>query len=887
MTPEIRRPGMTAPSEDKNGMKCLRAAAEPMKEKFGTRRVERFLDAIESARPSLETIRKLGNDTEELLKMDPPEETVIAVTKIIDRMYKKGLDHIIAKLSIKKIAIAYMKRNEEFVIELLKTYKKLSEVNPLLFMGALNDQTFKEMLFFSIEGLEAWVKEGKERFSTDTGANVPEFFRYCMMCAGYDDVGKFKISENAIFLENIKEALTIFAMHKFDRRLIAEKSKSHAPHVKERDEMHLYLPDHVSSFPERTDNEREFFMTTLHEGSHIVKGSFILDVFGIADFFASRGLSIKKVEFQGPKDLRLKVLVVEKNGKEYLLTSVFHLLPLIVDEKHGMYVKHLSNVVEDLRMDSAWLDDKAPGYREDYRRMMLYFLKNYRKFPTALTASSFMEGLLQTITMLSAAEDRKSFMRSLRFGKADGPDKENIEYLLGMDRKVLDLVLGFESDLLMVAGARENNCTRSFLASIRIYDKVKHLLKDPQTNDCGENGENIEGMSGPLSLSDFDPEKVEFSMDPSDGIDMDLLPEDIRNKLRKKMEEHLKNLTPAEKDKLAKDATDRITGEAREAEEERERNKPKPADPTAIHPTGKWNKELVDGVEVRDYCTIIPIRLPESKFLGDEVVASNIRNTARRLMSRRVVESPDALHGEIDPAERREWAKVRRRGIRVPREYHIEEMDMFSRSVSVMVVGDASGSTGYRIANNGRKKIDYILSSMHSLMKGLDGIPGVSTSYGFFDSSGRDNIRYHQGKHFRESMRYASITPGQSNRDGAIIRMMGEALSSQRTDVKIALLLNDSMPADVDENYNGIRGVEDVRHAVTELKKSGILFYDITVPPMEQYYSPMFPKMQDYLDYLYLARNNYSMISTEKELDPAFSAFVKANLPRLRRFETR
>ncbi len=872
-----------------NGMKNLRAAAEPMKERFGTQRVERFLSAVASANPSLETIQKLGNDLEELLKLDPPEETVTAVTKIVDRMYKKGMAHLIAELSIKKIAIAYMKRNEEFVIELLRAYKSLSDICPMLFMGSISDHSFKEMLFFSSEGLQQWVKEGKERFLKQDNANVPEFFRYCMMLTGYDDVSKFKISENAVFLDNVKEALTIFAMHKFDRRLIAEKSKTHSPHVTERDEMHLYLPDQVSSFPERSDNEREFFMTTLHEGSHIVKGSFILDVFGISDFFDSRGLSIKKVEFRGPKDMRLKVLLVEKSGKEYLLTSMFHLLPLIVDEKHGKYVKLLSNVVEDLRMDSSWLDDQAPGYKEDYRRMMLEFLKGYRKLPKELTAGSFMEGLLQTITMLSSAEDRKGFIEALRSGKAGGADKENIEYLLGMDRKVLDLVVSFESDMLMIAGARENNCTRSFLASIRIYDKVKLLLDNPETNDCGDKGENIEGMSGPLSLSDFDPEKVEFSMDPTDGIDPDMLPKDIRDKLRAKMEEHFKNMSPAQKDKLAKDATERITGEAKEAEEQREKNKPKPADPEAIHPTGNWNKELVNGIEVKDYCTITPIRLGESRFLGNEVVAANIRNTARRLMSRRLIESPDALHGQIDPAERRQWAKVRRRGIRLPREFHIEETEAFSRSLSIMIVGDASGSTGNRIhaAGNGRRKIDYILASVHSLMKGLDGIPGVATSYGFFDSEGRENIRYFQGKHFRESMRYTTIEPGHNNRDGAIIRMMGEALSHQRTDVKIALLLNDSMPADVDENYTGIRAVEDVRHAVTELKKAGMLFYDITVPPAPQYFSDSFSSTQGYLDYLYLDRRNYSMISTERELDSAFSAFVKANLPKLRRFETR
>jgi len=299
-----------------------------------------------------------------------------------------------------------------------------------------------------------------------------------------------------------------------------------------------------------------------------------------------------------------------------------------------------------------------------------------------------------------------------------------------------------------------------------------------------------------------------------------------------------------------------------------------------MHPVGRWNIELVDGVEVTDYCAIKSHEAQETRFLGDETVAANIRNTARRMMVRRIVEDSDALFGPIDPAEKMEWGRRRRRGIILPREYHISERARFSRSISILVIGDSSGSTGAKI--NGKTKIEYILSSVHSLMKGMDGIAGISTSYGFYSSNGRDDIHFYLGKGFRDPLRYAGVMPSSANRDGAIMRLAGQRLSRQLSDVRIALFINDSMPAD-DQLYFGARGVADVRHALSELKKAGMLFHIITVPPDKGYYQERYRSQEDYLDELYLDRRNYSVIGSEKELDAAFSAFVKANLPRLRR----
>lgn len=853
-----------------NDLKTFESALRPLGDRYGTARVDGFLRAIKDAGPLLpETLDIIGKDADNLLKLKPSADVITQIARITDRAYKKdSLDHIIAKLSSTKMAIILMKRNEEFLNAVIDAGKKLSEISPLLFMVLLNDQPFRELMFFSAEGLGKWVEEGKKKFCIGNNKQIPEFCRYCMMCAGYEEVAQYKISQNSVFLEDVQDMLTKFARMIFNMRLVVAKSRTRTPNVNEQDELRMFLPDYAGDYQEKEDNKLEYCMHVTHEGSHILLGSFNLDVFSISDFFAQNGIKITNMTLKD-NNMRIKNMKIEKEGKPYLATSLFHLIPLLADEGHGEFLKTLINQLEDLRMDSFWLDEKAPGYRKDYQRMMEYFFfkLDHWKVSGELDGANFIKALMQTVIFTSAVKDRPAFMQMLKTGNTEPGFENIIENMRKMDPKVLDAVLGFENELLELAGAREKNVTRTFITSIRMYQKVKHLIKEAQKNSSkdGIKEGDYGGMSGPLSLDDLDLENIEFSADPG-SMDPNDLPEEIR----KKIEQKLKDLKPEDKTKLAQQLAQNIP-----------KNDPKEAalQPNEVH--GRWDTEVIDGIEVKSYTKTNIERLNECQSMADSLVSGNIRNMALRLMASRTYEDTGEMAGEIDPIAKREWNMARRQGRMIPRDYHVLTEHVMSRSISILTIGDASGSTGQVI--NGKRKIDYLTVSVHSLADGLDGIPGIRSAYGFFNSNGRDNITLYLGKDFNESVRFAKSEPSRANRDGAIIRKAGELLSNEKSDMKAALFVLDSMPADMD-NYNGKKGVEDVRHAFSELRNAKIAYFVITVSPDNAYYEKMFKSEDEYLNYIY-GKGNYHLIGSEKELPAAFDKFTKMRLKGLRRHE--
>jgi hypothetical protein len=846
------------------------ALAGELANRIGTQNAAPFLRALEAASVSGRTFEVMVRNSGDLLTIQPSEETIEKVARIVEGAYgKRTLNTVIANISLSKIGIALTKRNEEFVYALLECGKELSGISPLLLMGILGDQPFKELLFFSEKGLSQWVEDGKGRFISPSGTpNIHEFMRYCMMVSDYDDVAKYKISESAVFLEALREPLNIFSMRMFGMNLSVAKSKTHVPHVQEGNELTLFLPDHISTFGLRADNELEFFLDALHEGSHIERGSFLLDIAGMAGMLDAAGVQVKKIEYRD--NGRVKALLLVHDGKEFLATSMFHIIPFIAEKSHAGLIQYLLNVVDDLRMDSGWMAEKAPGYRTDMLRMMqeFFFDLGMREPPQKLAANDFIEGLLTVTTFLSIAEDKAKFMAALRGGACAPEYKRVVDSIRAMQPDVLKLVLDCEADILEVAGLRDRSVTRTFLATMRIYSRVKHLPMDKEGKGGNKSGM---GMGGPLSLTDLDFESIELSLDPDDScaIDPDDLPEDVRKKLEKHFEDKFKAMSEADRKKLAE-----------EAEKMRNRKSGIPIPEPKHSPSSDWKSEIVEGVTVRNYVQVKEIELPQCPSESDYFVSSNIRNTALKIAGRRHREITGALVGEVDPYEYAAWARDRRRGIIRPRDYHLMDEDIIMRSVSIMVVGDASGSTAQVI--NGKRKIDYITSSVHSLAEGLSAVPGIRTAYGFFNSNGRDDIKFFRGKRFGEGLRYAKVEPDNANRDGAIMRMAGGVLSGEKSDVKIAIFINDSMPADSNE-YNGARAVEDVRRAMLQLKQAGILPFVITVPPAVDYYKEKFKSVEEYLDHLYLGRANYQLINSEKDLDAAFSAFVGANLPRLKR----
>ncbi len=846
-----------------------------LRNKYGDKNVNNMMKAIMAAGPSTEALMKVAGDMDQLLKMEVPEEVVTRTTQFVDTMLDDNLDKLIADITIGRIAIILMKRNEEFLNQFTTTCKKLSEISPLLFVGMLSDNTFKELLCFSPQGIDEWLEDGISKFG-DSTAGIAELYRYITMCPGYDDISKYRISDESIFLEEMYHKLTIFARQKFDMWLLAAKSKSHVPHVTEDDTVHIFLPDYIDYFDDKERNTVGYFMTTLHEASHLYKGTFKLEISEITDLLKEKGATVKSVRYKSSNDKRVKTLMLDKDGKEYIATSLFHIFQLVSDPRHGNLIKTLWNLLEDSRIDRSWITEKAPGYQKTERENTMEFLKKHRHIPEEFNVSETVEGMLQVCCLLSSADEPKGFIEALKSGNVpEGPDREAVLHLLSMNSEVLDFVLGGSDTLVELNQNRDDHGTSSFIATTRYYDRMIRLIEEnPEFDNIEESnnggGGNLEGMSGPLSLTDFDPENTELSFDPSKGIDADDLPEDIREKIKKKIGEAFENMCDEEKENLAKEAEARMSAESDK--------KGKPSNQNEIH--GRWDLELVDGIEIKKYCDVKVVKPEEGESDADLRVAGNIRIAASRIFVRKLLENPGAMHGQVDPREKRQWRRLRRKGIIAPRNYHTELIEKKARSIAIMVVGDASGSTGGMI--NGRRKIDYIRSSVHTLISGLGGIPEILTAYGFFNSYGRDNIHLYLGKDFSDPVRYAGTEPGNSNRDGAVIRKTGEMLSRQKVAVKIALFVTDSMPADGDY-YAGIRGVEDVRHAMTELKRAAIVPFTISVPPDEHYYNNHFSDVKEYLDYLYLGSKNYWIINSEKELDRAFSAFLRANLPKLKR----
>jgi len=865
-------PALTQPA----AMKRLVDAAEGLKPRFGDHAVESFVRAVGAANPSVETIVKMTADAGVLLGRKPNEELIREVTGALDRLFATKMNRFLASISVNMIAAILERRNEEFLMAFANECDRLTKISPMLTMGLMSEEVLPTVVCFSIEGLRQWVREGIERFGTSSRQNTMEFLRYLSLDPGYDDTRRFRIAENAVFLDDVKGALVRFVMLKFGRMLVVGKARDSSAYAEETT-LAIRLPEYRAYHDVKEDNRQGYFMTTLHEGVHITRGSFVLDVVALIGIMRERGAVLKRAEFK--EDGRVKSLLIEKEGKEYLCTSMFHIIPLLTAAEHTKGVAYLWNVVEDLRDDCIWLDEMAAGYRADARRQSedFIFTKGYREPPERLTSAGFVEGLFQVTHFLAISKTRREFLTALRTGECDALDEGDraiVGKLRRMDGKVLEAVLKFEPELLELTTAREMHTTRSMRITLKLWDYAKTLTYEETPYRGGKSGTGS-GMGGPIGLSDIDPEKVEFGVDKnSAGIDPKDLPDDVRKKLEAALKDKLVGMDPAERDKL-------LEGLA---------NAPGSQDSKGNAPMvggqvpGRWDIALVDDVEVNGYCEVHTSRLAECGSIADTRTAAEIRRIATRIITPRVVEEADDLTGEADVEARREYRRDRRFGIVRPPDFHISTTTTRARSVAMLVVADASGSTESKL--NGERKIYYITRAVHTLTDGLSGLPGIRMGYGFYNSRGRTNIRFYEGQAIGEERRHAKVEPNNANRDGAIYRHAGKLLSAQQSEVKIAVFVVDSMPADSD--YNEKQAVEDVRHAISELRKAGILVLVFTVAPDESYYKEQFGEgeggRQRYLDYIY-AGHEYCLLDSEKSLPDGFSRMVRSALPRLRRTE--
>ncbi len=157
------------------------------------------------------------------------------------------------------------------------------------------------------------------------------------------------------------------------------------------------------------------------------------------------------------------------------------------------------------------------------------------------------------------------------------------------------------------------------------------------------------------------------------------------------------------------------------------------------------------------------------------------------------------------------------------------------RSVAVMFMVDMSGSTKGWVNDAERE----------SLILLCDAVATLGDQYAIYGFSGRTNKRceIYRIKTFDEpyngavKRRIAGMAPKAYTRMGVAIRHLGKLLNAVPARTKLLITLSDGKPEDYG-SYRGRYGIEDTRHALLEVKRSGIHPFCITIDKEAQSYLP-------------------------------------------------
>lgn len=168
-----------------------------------------------------------------------------------------------------------------------------------------------------------------------------------------------------------------------------------------------------------------------------------------------------------------------------------------------------------------------------------------------------------------------------------------------------------------------------------------------------------------------------------------------------------------------------------------------------------------------------------------------------------------------------------------PRVY--ETLERQQRDISVLLLLDASLSTGDKAGAGGERLIEIERDAALLLASAMDRL-GDPLSVAAFDSDGREKVRYRPLKDFGQpfgeapARRIAAVEPGLSTRLGAAIRHCGALLAEERTHRRLLIVLTDGEPSDIDVRDTDYL-VEDARHAVQELRAEALDVFAIGLKP--------------------------------------------------------
>lgn len=825
------------------------------------------------------TLENALKDIAQLTAMEPTKEDI----KILDKFYefagsRSKMSGFIAKAQASSLLYILRKRGPEFLESCARAFVML-EGHALPQLGMLRPKSLKELCLFKEGAVEEYVKWALEKYEKEWGKNEQYLFRASTFEVDREEVKKYQISENAVFLVDVMGSLTQFARMLFRRELNVRKSRGSVSYTTEESSVRLYLVPVSDIYDTKEENERRYYLTTGHEASHQCRGSFFVDVLKLAAEMEKKGVKILEVEFE-EKSLKLKSMKVQEEGKAPCTIVRFCDLLTLAFKEDAKFLHHLWNILEDCRIE-CWMYDAdikgtmRRGAQELKRKL---FTKMHEEGVVKENLEGAISSLLAFGSLCSAADSRKDVICALR-GQPHEELSEHDSFILEavgkMAPKNRELLFSMIDDYEILFAERRNESTKSYLSALKLYDKLKDMP-----------GKDNIGPDIPSGGTDIDPENMIIKIGEKgegDGeVDIDDLPPELRKKVLDAMKKAGIKPKEGKGEKEGEGEKEGKPGEGNGKPATGNREGPEGAQKKPSEIYGDW-REREHGKE--DYSLVKTTELPEGARHSDPALSRIISREVRRLLVTEVRQVEGAPSGEmIERDLKREWVRDRKRGIWRPRDYFIEEETITTRSLGIFVLADASGSQGMLI--NGKRKIDYINMATHSLAEGLHGIPGLSFGYGYFQSSGREDTRLYIGKELDGPLRFGSVEPGLANRDGVAIRRAGKILLKSNSSVKILILVTDSMPADNDE-YTGKYGCEDVQQAFSELRKKGIIPFAITVRPDDTYWKGIgskFETVEQYLDFLY-GRNYHHLIHSEKEVCDAIFRFVRMTLPRLRTVE--
>ena len=183
------------------------------------------------------------------------------------------------------------------------------------------------------------------------------------------------------------------------------------------------------------------------------------------------------------------------------------------------------------------------------------------------------------------------------------------------------------------------------------------------------------------------------------------------------------------------------------------------------------------------------------------------------------------------------------------------------RNIAVMFMVDMSGSTLGWVNEAERESLVLLCEALEIL----------GDRYAIFGFSGRSNkcCEVYRIKDFEQAydmqvrQRISGIRPKSYTRMGVAIRHLGHLLQLTHASTKLLITLSDGRPEDCD-GYKGEYGIEDTRHALLEMKQSGIHAFCITIDT----------EAQEYLPHMY-GEANYAVIDEVHKLPQKVSEIYR------------